>query len=114
MTNSYSFFNLFKSKSKVLLLLLYFLSIMIGILLVYKIEFSSIPQNEFIYLKANDPEMGLDFFYLLQDSGLVLVLFLLTTLIIPNIFSSDLLIYANNKFDYMIITRTKTKNIMLL
>lgn len=109
MTIIFNFLNLFKSNNKVFLLSFYFLSVMIGILFVYNIEFGSIPQNELLYLKTNDPEMGLDFFYLLQDSGLVLVLYLLTTLLIPNLFSSDLLIYSNNKFDYMIITRTKTK-----
>lgn len=59
-------------------------------------------------MKSNDPEMGLDFFYFLQDSGLTLVMFILTSIIIPNIVSSDFLLYSSNKFDNLLITRITT------
>ena len=49
--------------------------------------------------------MGLDFFYYLQDSGLTLILYVLTTLIIPNIISADFLLYNHNKFNHFLITR---------
>lgn len=49
--------------------------------------------------------MGLDFFYYLQDSGLTLILYVLTTLIVPNIISADLLLYEHNKFNHFMITR---------
>lgn len=48
--------------------------------------------------------MGLDFFYYLQDSGLTLILYVLTTLIIPNIISADFLLYEHNKFNHFLIT----------
>ena len=49
--------------------------------------------------------MGLDFFYYLQDSGLTLILYALTTLIVPNIISADFLLYEHNKFNHFLITR---------
>ena len=49
--------------------------------------------------------MGLDFFYYLQDSGLTLILYVLTTLIVPNIISADFLLYEHNKFNHFLITR---------
>ena len=49
--------------------------------------------------------MGLDFFYYLQDSGLTLILYVLTTLIVPNIISADFLLYEHNKFNHFMITR---------
>lgn len=49
--------------------------------------------------------MGLDFFYYLQDSGLTLILYVLTTLILPNIISADFLLYEHNKFNHFLITR---------
>ena len=49
--------------------------------------------------------MGLDFFYYLQDSGLTLILYVLTTLIVPNIISADFLLYDHNKFNQFMITR---------
>lgn len=58
-----------------------------------------------ILMKSNDPEMGLDFFYYLQDSGLTLILYVLTTLIVPNIISADFLLYDHNKFNHFLITR---------
>ncbi|WP_349820672.1 hypothetical protein [Catenibacterium sp. RTP21428st1_D7_RTP21428_210409] len=56
-------------------------------------------------MKSKDPEMGLDFFYYLQDSGLTLILYVLTTLILPNIISADFLLYEHNKFNHFLITR---------
>lgn len=56
-------------------------------------------------MKSKDPEMGLDFFYYLQDSGLTLILYVLTTLIVPNIISADFLLYEHNKFNHFLITR---------
>lgn len=58
-----------------------------------------------ILMKSKDPEMGLDFFYYLQDSGLTLILYVLTTLIVPNIISADFLLYEHNKFNHFLITR---------
>jgi len=49
--------------------------------------------------------MGLDFFYYLQDSGLTLILYALTTLIVPNIISADFLLYEHSKFNHFLITR---------
>ena len=99
------FFYLFKSKKKLLLFSIYFIAIIIGIFISYKGAYGSIPNNEMILMKSKDPEMGLDFFYYLQDSGLTLILYVLTTLIVPNIISSDFLLYNHNKFNHFLITR---------
>ena len=99
------FFYLFKSKKKILLFSLYFIAIIIGIFISYKGAYGSIPNNEMILMKSKDPEMGLDFFYYLQDSGLTLILYVLTTLIVPNIISADFLLYNHNKFNHFLITR---------
>lgn len=99
------FFYLFKSKKKLLLFSIYFIVVVTGIFISYKGAFSSIPKKEMILMKSKDPEMGLDFFYYLQDSGLTLILYVLTTLIVPNIISADLLLYEHNKFNHFLITR---------
>lgn len=99
------FFYLFKSKKKLLLFSIYFIAIIIGIFISYKGAYGSIPNNEMILMKSKDPEMGLDFFYYLQDSGLTLILYVLTTLIVPNIISADFLLYDHNKFNQFMITR---------
>ena len=98
-------FSLMKTKKKLLLFLLYFISIIASVFIVYQSAYGSIPKNELIYMKSVDPEMGLDFFYILQDSGLTLLIFILTCFIVPNIISSDFLILENNKCDYFITTR---------
>lgn len=99
------FFYLFKSKKKLLLFSIYFIAIIIGIFISYKGAYGSIPNNEMILMKSKDPEMGLDFFYYLQDSGLTLIFYVLTTLIVPNIISADFLLYDHNKFNQFMITR---------
>ena len=99
------FFYLFKSKKKLLLFSIYFIVIIVGIFISYKGTYSSISKKEMILMKSNDPEMGLDFFYYLQDSGLTLILYVLTTLIMPNIISADFLLYEHNKFNHFLITR---------
>lgn len=99
------FFYLFKSKKKLLLFSIYFIVVIVGIFISYKGAYASIPNNEMILMKSKDPEMGLDFFYYLQDSGLTLILYVLTTLILPNIISADFLLYEHNKFNYFLITR---------
>lgn len=99
------FFYLFKSKKKLLLFTIYFIVVIVGIFISYKGAYSSIPKKEMILMKSKDPEMGLDFFYYLQDSGLTLLLYVLTTLIVPNIISADFLLYEHNKFNYFLITR---------
>lgn len=99
------FFYLFKSKKKLLLFSIYFIVVIVGIFISYKGAYSSIPKKEMILMKSNDPEMGLDFFYYLQDSGLTLILYVLTTLIVPNIISADFLLYEHNKFNHFLITR---------
>ena len=99
------FFYLFKSKKKLLLFSIYFIAIIIGIFISYKGAYGSIPNNEMILMKSKDPEMGLDFFYYLQDSGLTLIFYVLTTLIVPNIISADFLLYDHNKFNHFLITR---------
>ena len=99
------FFYLFKSKKKLLLFSIYFIVVITGIFISYKGAFSSIPKKEMILMKSKDPEMGLDFFYYLQDSGLTLILYVLTTLIVPNIISADFLLYDHNKFNHFMITR---------
>lgn len=99
------FFYLFKSKKKLLLFSIYFIIVIAGIFISYKGAYSSIPKKEMILMKSKDPEMGLDFFYYLQDSGLTLILYVLTTLIVPNIISADLLLYEHNKFNHFLITR---------
>ena len=99
------FFYLFKSKKKLLLFSIYFIAIIIGIFISYKGAYGSIPNNEMILMKSKNPEMGLDFFYYLQDSGLTLILYVLTTLIVPNIISADFLLYNHNKFNHFLITR---------
>ena len=98
------FFYLFKSKKKLLLFSIYFIVVITGIFISYKGAFSSIPKKEMILMKSKDPEMGLDFFYYLQDSGLTLILYVLTTLIVPNIISADFLLYEHNKFNHFMIT----------
>lgn len=102
------FFFLFKSKKKLISFLVYSIAIIVSVFIMYKSAYGSIPENELLYMKSNDPEMGLDFFYFLQDSGLTLILFVLTSIIIPNIISSDFLLYSNNKFDNLLITRIAT------
>lgn len=99
------FFYLFKSKNKLLLFSIYFIVVIVGIFISYKGAYSSIPKKEMILMKSKDPEMGLDFFYYLQDSGLTLILYVLTTLIVPNIISADFLLYGHNKFNHFLITR---------
>lgn len=99
------FFYLFKSKKKLLLFSIYFIVVIVGIFISYKGAYASIPNNEMILMKSKDPEMGLDFFYYLQDSGLTLILYVLTTLILPNIISTDFLLYEHNKFNHFLITR---------
>lgn len=99
------FFYLFKSKKKLLLFTIYFIVVIVGIFISYEGAYSSIPIKEMILMKSKDPEMGLDFFYYLQDSGLTLLLYVLTTLIVPNIISADFLLYEHNKFNYFLITR---------
>ena len=99
------FFYLFKSKKKLLLFSIYFIVVIVGIFISYKGAYSSIPKKEMILMKSKDPEMGLDFFYYLQDSGLTLILYVLTTLIVPNIISADFLLYEHNKFNHFLITR---------
>ena len=99
------FFYLFKSKKKLLLFSIYFIVVIVGIFISYKGAYGSIPKKEMILMKSNDPEMGLDFFYYLQDSGLTLILYVLTTLIMPNIISADFLLYEHNKFNHFLITR---------
>lgn len=99
------FFYLFKSKKKLLLFSIYFIVVIVGIFISYKGAYASILNNEMILMKSKDPEMGLDFFYYLQDSGLTLILYVLTTLIVPNIISADFLLYEHNKFNHFLITR---------
>ena len=99
------FFYLFKSKKKLLLFSIYFIVVIVGIFISYKGAYGSIPNNEMILMKSKDPEMGLDFFYYLQDSGLTLIFYVLTTLIVPNIISADFLLYDHNKFNQFMITR---------
>lgn len=99
------FFYLFKSKKKHLLFSIYFIVVIVGIFISHKGAYGSIPKKEMILMKSNDPEMGLDFFYYLQDSGLTLILYVLTTLIVPNIISADFLLYEHNKFNHFLITR---------
>lgn len=99
------FFYLFKFKKKLLLFSIYFIVVIVGIFISYKGAYASIPNNEMILMKSKDPEMGLDFFYYLQDSGLTLILYVLTTLILPNIISADFLLYEHNKFNHFLITR---------
>ena len=99
------FFYLFKSKKKLLLFSIYFIVVIVGIFISYKGAYGSIPKKEMILMKSKDPEMGLDFFYYLQDSGLTLILYVLTTLIVPNIISADFLLYGHNKFNHFLITR---------
>lgn len=99
------FFYLFKSKKKLLLFSIYFIVVIVGIFISYKGAYASIPNNEMILMKSKHPEMGLDFFYYLQDSGLTLILYVLTTLILPNIISADFLLYEHNKFNHFLITR---------
>lgn len=99
------FFYLFKSKKKLLLFSIYFIVVIVGIFISYKEAYGSIPKKEMILMKSKDPEMGLDFFYYLQDSGLTLILYVLTTLIVPNIISADFLLYEHNKFNHFLITR---------
>lgn len=99
------FFYLFKSKKKLLLFSIYFIVVITGIFISYKGAFSSISKKEMILMKSKDPEMGLDLFYYLQDSGLTLILYVLTTLIVPNIISADFLLYEHNKFNHFMITR---------
>ena len=99
------FFYLFKSKKKLLLFSIYFIAIAAGIFISYKGAYGSIPEKEMILMKSKDSEMGLDFFYCLQDSGLTLILYVLTTLIVPNIISADFLLYEHNKFNHFMITR---------
>lgn len=99
------FFYLFKSKKKLLLFSIYFIVVIVGIFISYKGAYGSIPNNEMILMKSKDSEMGLDFFYYLQDSGLTLILYVLTTLIVPNIISADFLLYNHNKFNQFMITR---------
>lgn len=99
------FFYLFKSKKKLLLFSIYFIVVIVGIFISYKGAYSSIPKKEMILMKSKNPEMGLDFFYYLQDSGLTLILYVLTTLIVPNIISADFLLYGHNKFNHFLITR---------
>lgn len=99
------FFYLFKSKKKLLLFSIYFIVVIVGIFISYKGAYASIPNNEMILMKSKDPEMGLDFFYYLQDSGLTLILYVFTTLIVPNIISADFLLYEHNKFNHFLITR---------
>ena len=99
------FFYLFKSKKKLLLFSIYFIVVIVGIFISYKGAYASIPNNEMILMKSKDPEMGLDFFYYLQDSALTLILYVLTTLIVPNIISADFLLYEHNKFNHFLITR---------
>ena len=99
------FFYLFKSKKKLLLFSIYFIVVIVGIFISYKGAYASIPNNEMILMKSKDPEMCLDFFYYLQDSGLTLILYVLTTLILPNIISADFLLYEHNKFNHFLITR---------
>ena len=99
------FFYLLKSKKKLLLFSLYFIAIIIGIFISYKGAYGSIPEKVMILMKSKDPEMGLDFFYYLQDSGLTLILYVLTTLVVPNIISADFLLYNHNKFNQFMITR---------
>ena len=99
------FFYLFKSKKKLLLFSIYFIVVIVGIFISYRGAYGSIPKKEMILMKSKDPEMGLDFFYYLQDSGLTLILYVLTTLIVPNIISADFLLYEHNKFNHFLITR---------
>ena len=99
------FFYLFKSKKKLLLFSIYFIVVVVGIFISYKGAYASIPEKEMILMKSKDPEMGLDFFYYLQDSGLTLILYALTTLIVPNIISADFLLYEHSKFNHFLITR---------
>lgn len=99
------FFYLFKSKKKLLLFTIYFIVVIVGIFISYEGAYGSIPKKEMILMKSKDPEMGLDFFYYLQDSGLTLILYVFTTLIVPNIISADFLLYEHNKFNHFLITR---------
>lgn len=110
MTTFTKFFGLLKSKRKIILLVVYFITVIITIFFLYNSAYGSIPKSELIYMKATDPEMGLDFFYSLQDSGLTLMMFIVTCILIPNIISSDFLVYNNNKFDRLLITRLTTNH----
>ena len=107
------FFYLFKSKKKLLLFSIYFIVVVVGIFISYKGAYGSIPKKEMILMKSKDPEMGLDFFYYLQDSGLTLILYVLTTLIVPNIISADFLLYEHNKFNHFLITRMSSSPIYI-
>ncbi len=103
------FFYLFSSKKKIVALALYSIITIVSVYIVYKGAYGSVSESDLIYMKSNDPEMGLDFFYFLQDSGLTLIIFILTSSIVPNIISSDFLLYHNNKLDNLLITRISTK-----
>lgn len=103
-------FKIMATKKKIVLFVLYLFLILVGVLFAYKQEYGSIPFEELNYMKNMDPEMGLDFFYLLQDSGLILIIFLSFITLLPNIISTDFVQFKNSKFSYMIVTRiTNTK-----
>lgn len=100
---------LLKAKRKLLILFLYYALIVACIFFYYHKEYGAIDVKELEVIK-NDPVLGLNFFYTLQQPGMTLIKFLLTCLLIPNIISADFLVLKHNHFTDFIKTRISTKS----
>lgn len=101
--------HLINKKSKIALIPIAFLVVTIIIYLTYINEFSNLDTQDFNSLKL-DPSTGLYFFYLLQDSGYMIYLFLLIMAIIPNLISDEFLSFQNNHCDFFLISRLKHRH----
>lgn len=95
---------LFTKRQKILFII-YFLMIIITTLLTYRQEFANVPASELILMKKQMPNMGLSFFYTIQEVGLYLYQFFLICLMLNNIINTQLLTIKQNHHDYMIMTR---------
>lgn len=95
---------LFTRRQKILFII-YFLLIIITTLITYQQEYANVPASELIFMKKQMPDMGISFFYTIQEVGLYLYQFFLICLILNNIINTQLLTLKQNHHDNMIITR---------
>jgi len=71
----------------------------------FYIEYSNVSSDTLEIIKETMPELGIQFFYIIQDAGLSLIFFVLMLVLLPNLISSNFLEMSNSKFNNMITTR---------
>ncbi len=104
------YLKLIKLKNKKILLPIIMAMIIPMVVVLFYKEYANVSIENFIILKQTMPELGLQFFYIIQDAGLSLIFFILLIILAPNIIASDFLEMNNSKFANSIVARIGNKN----